>query len=89
VTASVQPATEDLLGAPDRLEIAADGVHVGGVEEGDAAGGGAVEDRHRGGLVALQAEGHGAETEPRDRQPRAAETDVSHQRLLAGCGLIA
>jgi hypothetical protein len=49
----VQPAAEDLLGAADGVEIAPDGIHVRGVEERDAARVGAVEDGHRGGLVAL------------------------------------
>ena len=43
--------------------------------------GGAVEDRHRGLLVALQSEGHRPEAEPRDLQAGAAEAGVVHDRL--------
>ena len=63
---------------PTVSKRAAQRVHVGGVEEGDAAGGGAVEDGDGRGLVALQTEGHRAEAEPGDRKPGAAETDMAH-----------
>jgi hypothetical protein len=79
-----QPAPEDLLGPPHGVEAAAHRIDVGGVEEGDPARGGAVEDGHRGGLVALQAEGHGAEADPRDLQSRAAEANVAHPRYRFG-----
>src|SRR5437016_12673660 len=74
VTPSLEPAPEDLLGAADGAEVAADGVDVGRVEEGDAAGRGPIENRDGGRLVALQAEGHGSRTEIRDPQPRFAKT---------------
>jgi hypothetical protein len=78
VTASLEPASDDLFRSPDGLEVAAHRIDVRGVEEGDAVGGGAIEDRPRARLVALQPEGHGAETKPRDGQPGAAETNVLH-----------
>src|SRR2546428_118985 len=83
-TASLEPATEDLLRAPNRIEGAADGVHVRGVEKRDTARGGPIENGHPAGLVALQAEWPGGQAELGDGQPRAAETDVSHRDPLAG-----
>src|SRR4029453_10000254 len=38
----------------------------------------AIQDPHPRRLVALQAEGHGAEADPRDLEPGAAEADVAH-----------
>src|SRR5262249_22581700 len=68
----------DFLGAPDRLGGAAQRINVGGIEEGDAARRGTVEDGKRRGLVTLEPEGHGAETETRDRKAGTAELDVAH-----------
>jgi len=78
VAAALEPAPHDLLGATRGLEAAAHRVDVGGVEERDAARRGAIEDRAGRRLVALQAEGHGAETEARDGEAGAAEADVAH-----------
>src|SRR6185436_5346663 len=78
VSASLEPASDDLFRSPDGLEVAADWIDVRGVEERDAAGGGPIENSPRARLVALQPEGHGAEAKPRDRQPGAAETNVLH-----------
>jgi len=83
VTPSLEPAPDDLLGAADGAEVAADGIDVGRVEKGDAAGRGPIENRDGGRLVALQAEGHGSQTELRDPQPRAAETNVPHRGLTS------
>ena len=55
-----EPVADDLLGAPDRAEVAAQGVDVGGVEEVDPAFGRGVQDGVALRRVALQAEGHGA-----------------------------
>src|SRR5437867_13184377 len=63
VAPSLEPAPDDLLGAADGAEVAADGIDVGRVEKGDAAGRGPIENRDGGRLVALQAEGHGSQTE--------------------------
>src|SRR5207237_708811 len=79
----VRAADVARLGAADGAEVAADGVDVGRVEEGDAAGRGPIENRDGGRLVALQAEGHGSQTELRDPQPRAAETNVPHRGLTS------
>src|SRR5262249_47717620 len=79
---ALEPAAENLLGAPDGLEVAAHRVDVRGVEERDAAGRGAIENGNGGLLVALQAERHGAEAEPRDGKPGAPETDVMHDTPL-------
>src|SRR5262245_2808022 len=78
VSPPLQPAPEYRLGTPDRLERAAERIHVGGVEEGDAASGRAVQDGERGGLVTLEPEGHGAETEPGDAEPGTAEPEMGH-----------
>jgi len=78
VAAALEPAAEDLLGAAHRLEAPAQRVDVGGVEEGDPARRRAVEDGAGRRLVALQAEGHGAEAEARDGQAGAAEARVAH-----------
>jgi hypothetical protein len=61
---ALEPAPDDLLGAPDGLEAAADGVDVGCVEERDAADGGPIEDVSRARFVALQPEGHERITPP-------------------------
>ena len=63
---------------PTVSKPAAHRVDVRGVEEGDAARRRAIEDGAGGGLVALQAEGHGAEAEAGDGEPGAAEADVAH-----------
>jgi len=60
VTATLEPAPDDLFRSPDGLEVAADRIDVRGVEERDAAGGGAIQDGSRARLVALQAERHRA-----------------------------
>src|SRR5690606_38114439 len=83
----LEPAPQDLLRASGRGHVPAEGIRVRGVEEGDAALGSAVEDRARGVLVALQAEGHGPEAQPRDLQAGPAETHVFHRsssRMLPG-----
>ena len=73
----LQRAADDLLADAAR-------VHVGGVEEVDAVLEGALDERPAGRLVQhprpprRRAVGHGAEAEPRDLQPRRAETDVVH-----------
>ncbi len=84
---AAQPATEDLLGAPDRGEATAEGIDVRRVDEGDPSFGGPVEDGHRHRLVALQPEGHGAEAEFGDEKSGAAEVDVVHgtNGTAAGC----
>ena len=84
VAALAHPATDDLLGAADGLERAAERIDVGGVEEVDAALDGAVEDGERRLLVALIAEGHRAEAERRDLQAGAAERAGVHAGLI-GC----
>ena len=73
-----QPPTHDLLGAPDGVERAAQRVDVRRVEEGDAARRRAIEDSGRRRLIALQPEGHRAETEARHAETGAAEADVAH-----------
>ena len=50
---------------PWRGAVAAEGIHVGRVEEVDAPFAGPVEDGDRGFLVALKTERHGPEAEPR------------------------
>ena len=73
---------DDLLGAADGREVAAERIHVGGVEEGDATLRGPVEDRDRRLLVALETEGHRAEAEARDLQAGTAELHVSHASIV-------
>jgi hypothetical protein len=53
VAPSREPAADDLLGAADRRKISADRIDVRRVEEGDAARGGAIQNRDRRRLVAL------------------------------------
>ena len=80
VALALQPAADDLLGAARGVEVAAQRIGVGGVEEVDAALGGVVQDRDRCRLVALQAERHRAEAEPRDLQAGTAKTRMFHIR---------
>ncbi|MEJ0067333.1 MAG: hypothetical protein WDM85_19615 [Caulobacteraceae bacterium] len=65
-------------GAANRVAAAAQRVDVGGVEEVDPALGGRVHDRAADGLLALQAEGHGAEAEARNGKAGAAELGSLH-----------
>ena len=83
VAAALQPAAEDLLGAAGGGEVAAERVHVGRVEEGDALLVGVIEDRARAVLVDLEAEGHGAEADAGDLEAGAAETNVLHGAVLS------
>ena len=78
VAPAPEPSPQDLLGAAHGVEGAAQRIDVGRVEEGDSPGGRAVEDGDRGGLVALQPEGHRAETEAGDLEAGAAEADMAH-----------
>ena len=79
VPSSLQPATEDLLGATLGCEIAAERIGVRGVDEVDAALGSPIEDRDRGGLVGLQSEGHRPKTELRDLKAGPSESRVIHE----------
>src|SRR5215831_11496706 len=78
VTATAQPAPQDLFGAAHRLAGAAQRIDIGGVEEADPARRRAIENREGGGLVALQPERHGAETKTRDRKAGTTELHVPH-----------
>ncbi len=78
VAPAPEPPPQDLLGAAHGVEGAAQRIDVGRVEEGDPAGGRAVEDGDRGGLVALEPERHRAETEAGDLEAGAAEADMAH-----------
>src|SRR3970040_263456 len=78
VAAVPEPPAQDLFGAAHGVEGAAQRIDVGGVEEGDPARRGPVEDRDRGRLVALEPERHGTETEARDLEAGAAEADMAH-----------
>jgi len=78
VAAALQPAAQDLLGAAGGADVPAEGIDVGRVQEVDAGLGGGVEDGPAVRLVALQAEGHGAQAELRDLQAGAAEPRVLH-----------
>ena len=73
-----KPPPEYLLGTAHRLERTPHRIHVGGIEEGDPARRRTFQDGDRGGLIALQAEGHGAETETGDRKAGTTESDVAH-----------
>src|SRR5437660_3826109 len=75
---ALEPQAEDLLGASHCVEAPAEWIDVGGVEKGDPARRRAIEDGNGRWLVALHAEGHRAETQTRDGQARAAESDVAH-----------
>ena len=88
-----EPLPHDLLGAPDRRQIAPHGVHVSGVEERDAGLGRGVEDGEARRLVALIPEGHRAEAQAGDLEAGPAEAHVFHGheptvRAHAGAGLI-
>ena len=78
---ALQPLADDVLGAARRVAAAAQRVDVGGIQEVDAAGGRGIEDRMALRRIALEAEGHGPEAEPRDAQAGAAETDGLHDAL--------
>ena len=85
VAAALEPTAEDLLGAADVGERRAQRVRVRRVEEGDAGLRRRVEDGHRGRLVALEAERHRAQAQPRDAQPGAPESNVFHGRRPYRC----
>jgi hypothetical protein len=76
---AAQPAPDDLFGTPDGGQAAPDGVHVRGVEEGDARLRGSVEDRVRGRLVRLQPKGHRSHHDARDGQAGIAEGGRLHR----------
>jgi hypothetical protein len=78
VTFSLKPAADDLLGAADGVEVAAEGIDVGRVDEVDAGVVGGVEDGHRRRLVTLQAERHRAEAQLRDAKASPPERHVVH-----------
>ena len=79
VPSSLQPATEDLLGATLGCEIAAERISVRGVDEVDAALCSPIEDRDRGRLVTLQSEGHRPKTELRHLEAGSSESRVIHE----------
>jgi hypothetical protein len=78
VAAVPEPPAQDLFSAAHGVEGAAQRIDVGGIEEGDPARGGPVEDGDRGRLVALEPERHGAETEAGDLEPGTADADMAH-----------
>ena len=71
---------------PQVCEIAAQGIDIGRVEKIDAARRGRIEDGAALGFIALQAEGHGAEAEARDRKPAAAELHMVHGPIIGSQG---
>ena len=79
VPSSQQPATEDLLGATLGCKVAAERIGVRGVDEVDAALRSPIEDRDRGGLVALQSEGHRPKTELRHLKAGPSQSGVIHE----------
>src|SRR5205807_990770 len=76
VALALEPASEDVLGRAGKVGAAAKRIDVGGVDEGDAALGGPIQDRTRGRFVDLEAESHRPEAQPRNFQTRAAEPCV-------------
>ena len=80
--APVEPAADDLLGAADGGPVAAERIHVGGVEEGDAALGGPIHDRDGSRFVALEPERHRPETDARNLEAGAAESNVLHRTIM-------
>ena len=83
-----QPAAEDLLGAADRLAVAAERIDIGRVEKVDAALGGGIQDGAALRLVALKPEGHRAEAEPGNGKAGAAESVWCMAPSLAPGGLV-
>ena len=82
LAAAVEPAADDLLGPADGGPVAAERIHVGGVEERDAALGGPIHDRDGSRFVALEPERHRPETDARDLEAGAAESNVLHAAIL-------
>jgi len=82
LAAPAEPAADDLLGPPDGGPVAAERIHVGGVEERDAALGGPVHDRDGSRFVALEPEGHRPEADARDLEAGPAESYVLHLPIL-------
>ena len=80
--APVEPAADDLLGPADGGQVAAERIHVGGVEERDAALGGPIHDRDGSRFVALEPERHRAETDARNLEAGAAESNVLHRTIM-------
>jgi hypothetical protein len=78
VPAPFEPAPEDRFRPADGVEPAAERIDVRRVEERDPTGRGAIEDRARRRLVALEPERHGAEADPGDRETGTAEACMAH-----------
>jgi len=70
-----EPVAEDALGGAVGLGTCGHRIHLGRVDEVDAAFERAVEDGKGGGLVDLFAEGHGAQADRGDVQVAAAQLD--------------
>lgn len=77
-----EPPSENLFGSALCPGRGSEWVDVGGIDEGDAALEGAVQDGERGGLVALEAEGHGAEAEAGNGEACSAEAGVLHAGIV-------
>ena len=83
VALTLQPAPDDLLGAPD---LASHGVDVAGVEEGNARLRGSVHDLVGNRFVGLMTERRGAEAQSRNREAGGPESRVlqRHPSLHGG-----
>ena len=67
---------------PTVVRVAAERIHVGGVEERDAALGGPSRIATDVGFVALEPERHRPEADARDLEAGAAESNVLHRTIM-------
>ena len=84
-----EPVADDGFGGAEGFLARRHRVHLGRVDEVDAALQRAIEDGVGGGLVDLLAEGHGAEADRRDVQVALAELDFLHGGKTTRIGVTA
>src|SRR5215469_5478210 len=77
-----QPPAEDLLGPANSLEIAEQRIAIRGIDERNPTLSCVIQDRAGLRLVALDAECHRTQTDPRDFQSGAPESDNLHHSSL-------
>ena len=83
-----EPGAENGLGGAAGFRARRHRIHLGGVDEVDAARQAAVEDGVGVGFIDLFAEGHRAETDPADFKIAVAKPDGLHAELLMRMGRI-
>ncbi len=79
---SFEPFANDFLGDAEELGIGWDGIQFGSVEEIDPGIDGAIHDGKRGGLVCLEAEGHGAKANIGNYKGALAQASMLHAKMV-------